>query len=84
MLRSVPTRWFELLVAREDLSNAVETLAGTLAVELETHSETTAPLSVPDIRAQLEEYAQHPSQVINESCLSALDTNVYWQEFMTK
>lgn len=58
MLRSVPTRWFELLVAREDLSNAVETLASTMAVELDTHSETTAPLVVPDIRAQLEEYAQ--------------------------
>ncbi|MDH3414436.1 MAG: hypothetical protein OEM98_18380, partial [Gammaproteobacteria bacterium] len=58
MLRSVPTRWFELLVAREDLSKAVETLAGTLAVELEAHSETTAPLMVPDIRAQLDEYAQ--------------------------
>lgn len=58
MLRSVPTRWFELLTAREDLSAAVETLAGTLAVELETHSETTAPLAVPDIHTQLEEYAQ--------------------------
>lgn len=57
MLRSVPTRWFELLTAREDLSAAVETLAGTLAVELETHSETTAPLAVPDIHVQLEEYA---------------------------
>jgi V/A-type H+-transporting ATPase subunit I len=58
MLRSVPTRWFELLVAREDLSKAVETLAATLAIELETQSETTAPLAVPAIRAQLEEYAQ--------------------------
>ncbi len=57
MLRSVPTRWFELLTAREDLSAAVETLASTLAVELETHSETTAPLAVPDIHVQLEEYA---------------------------
>ncbi len=58
MLRSVPTRWFELLTAREDLNAAVETLAGTLAVELETHSAATAPLAVPDIHAQLEEYAQ--------------------------
>ncbi len=57
MLRSVPTRWFELLTAREDLSAAVETLAQTLAVELEAHSETTAPLAVPDIHLQLEEYA---------------------------
>ena len=57
MLRSVPTRWFELLTAREDLSAALETLAQTLAVELETHSETTAPLAVPDIHLQLEEYA---------------------------
>lgn len=56
MLRSVATRWFELLTPREDLSAAVETLAGTLVIELETQSETTAPLSVPDIDAQLEEY----------------------------
>ncbi len=57
ILRSVPTHWFELLTAREDLSAAVEALASTLAVELETHSETTAPLAVPDIHVQLEEYA---------------------------
>lgn len=58
MLRSVPTRWFELLTSRQELSTAVETLAGTLAVELETQSETSLPLSVPDVDAQLEEYGR--------------------------
>ncbi len=57
MFRSVPTRWFELLTTREELARAVETLASTRAVELETHSGATAPLAAPDLRARLEEYA---------------------------
>ncbi len=55
-LRPVPARWFELLTAREDLTLAVETLARTGAVELETHSETATPLVLPDLRGRLEEY----------------------------
>jgi Archaeal/vacuolar-type H+-ATPase subunit I len=61
-LRPQPARWFELLTAREDLTLAVETLARTGAVELETHSETATPLVLPDLRGRLEEYnrlAQH-------------------------
>lgn len=61
-LRPRPARWFELLTAREDLTLAVETLAHTGAVELETHSETATPLVLPDLRGRLEEYnrlAQH-------------------------
>lgn len=55
-LRPTPARWFELLTAREDLTLAVETLARTGAVELETHSETATPLVLPDLRGRLEEY----------------------------
>ena len=61
-LRTVPARWFELLTARDDLTMAVETLARTDAVELETHSEATTRLTMPDLHNQLEEYnrlAQH-------------------------
>jgi len=55
-LRPQPAHWFELLTAREDLTLAVETLARTGAVELETHSETATPLVLPDLRGRLEEY----------------------------
>lgn len=55
-LRPAPARWFELLTAREDLTLAVETLARTGAVELETHSETATPVILPDLRGRLEEY----------------------------
>lgn len=55
-LRPVPARWFELLTARDDLTLAVETLARTGSVELETHSEATTPMILPDLHDRLEEY----------------------------
>ena len=55
-LRTVPALWFELLVARDDLTAAVEALARTGSVELETHSEPTTRMRLPDLHDRLEEY----------------------------
>ncbi|WP_303901500.1 V-type ATPase 116kDa subunit family protein [Thiohalomonas denitrificans] len=55
-LRPVPARWFELLTWREDLTRAVEALARTNRVELDTRSETAIPIMLPDLQQHLEEY----------------------------
>ncbi len=55
-LRPLPARWFELLTARDDLTGALEALARTDSVELETHSDTTTPLSIADLRDRFDEY----------------------------
>lgn len=55
-LRPIPARWFEILIARDDLVAAVEALARTGDVELETHSETTQRAMMPDLRDRFEEY----------------------------
>ncbi|MEJ2508386.1 MAG: V-type ATPase 116kDa subunit family protein [Gammaproteobacteria bacterium] len=57
-LRPVPARWFELLTARDDLAAALEALARTDSVELESHSDTTTQLVLPDLQGRLEEYNQ--------------------------
>lgn len=55
-MRSVPARWFEILTARDDLSMAVEALAHTGNIELETRSETTRQAAMPELRDRMEEY----------------------------
>jgi len=55
-LRPVPARWFEVLVATEDLVTAVETLAKTGDVELEVYSETTQRVSMPNLRDRFASY----------------------------
>ena len=57
-LRSVPTRWFELLTARDDVALTMECLSHTGAVQLETNSEITARLPLPDLRGRLDEYGE--------------------------
>ncbi len=49
-MRPVPARWFEVLIATDDLVKAVETLARTGDVELEMYSETTQRVSMPNLR----------------------------------
>jgi V/A-type H+-transporting ATPase subunit I len=56
MLRPLPTRWFEMLVAREELTAAVGVLAATGRVELENRSDAQPPLYLPRLRASLDEY----------------------------
>jgi V/A-type H+-transporting ATPase subunit I len=56
MLRPASARWFELLTACDDLALAVETLAKTGAVELETYSETTTRQTLPDLHDGLDRF----------------------------
>ena len=55
-LRPVAARWFEVLIATEDLVKAVEVLARTGDVELEVYSETTQKVSMPNLRDRFESY----------------------------
>ena len=55
-MRPVPARWFEVLVATEDLVKGVEALARAGDVELEVYSETTQRVSMPNLRDQFADY----------------------------
>jgi len=57
-LRPVSARWFELLTTRDDLTVAVETLARTGRVELETQSGIEARFTMPDLHQRMEEYSR--------------------------
>ena len=55
-LRPVPARWFELLTTREDLVRALEILAHTGKIQLETRSRSTRQAIMPDLRDRFEEF----------------------------
>ncbi|MDH5324655.1 MAG: hypothetical protein OEZ68_07815 [Gammaproteobacteria bacterium] len=55
-LRSTSTRWFEILVAKEDLLKVVDALARSGKVQLEITSEITRHAAIPDLRDRMEEY----------------------------
>ncbi|MDH3561072.1 MAG: ATPase [Gammaproteobacteria bacterium] len=55
-IRPAAARWFELLTTREDLTLAVETLAATGSIELETRSGMRKEVSLQDLQAPMEEY----------------------------
>ncbi|MGK7296338.1 MAG: ATPase [Candidatus Wenzhouxiangella sp. M2_3B_020] len=58
MLRTVPARWFELLVPRSSVSRALEALAETGLVQLDSPSQSDeAFLSVPSLEEPLERFA---------------------------
>ena len=58
MIRPRPARWFELLVARDDATLALEALAGTRAVELEARPTAVLPAALADIRPLLLQFAE--------------------------
>jgi V/A-type H+-transporting ATPase subunit I len=58
MIRPTPARWFELLVARDDATLALEALAGTRAVELEARPTAVLPAALADIRPLLQQFAE--------------------------
>ncbi len=58
MIRPRPARWFELLVARDDATLALEGLAGTRAVELEARPTAVLPATLADIRPLLQQFAE--------------------------
>lgn len=55
-IRPEHARWFELLTTREDLTTAVEVLAATGSIELETQSDTHAVVNLQDLHERMEEY----------------------------
>ncbi|MGD2113393.1 MAG: V-type ATPase 116kDa subunit family protein [Gammaproteobacteria bacterium] len=55
-LRPARARWFELLTTRDDLTLAVEALAGTGSIELETHSGTQTVLSLQNLQQRMEAF----------------------------
>jgi V/A-type H+-transporting ATPase subunit I len=55
-LRPATARWFELLVARDELGVALQRLAATGEVELQAHSDTSAATLLPVLRAAVDEY----------------------------
>lgn len=57
-LRPQTTRWFELLVIRDDLTAALEVLARSARVELQSHGATHVPHVTSETREMLEEFDQ--------------------------
>jgi V/A-type H+-transporting ATPase subunit I len=55
-LRPAQARWFELLISRDELGVALQSLAATGAVELQAHSDTAAATLLPVLRAAVDEY----------------------------
>ncbi|MFI4896187.1 MAG: hypothetical protein ACHP9W_07685, partial [Steroidobacterales bacterium] len=55
-LRPATARWFELLIARDELGVALQRLAATGEVELQAHSDTSAATLLPVLRAAVDEY----------------------------
>jgi V/A-type H+-transporting ATPase subunit I len=58
MIRPRPARWFEILAARDDATQALEALATTGAVELEARRAAVLPAALADLRPQLAEFAE--------------------------
>ncbi len=57
-IRPQAARWFELLTPREELAKALECLAETRAVELQTHNQPEHALELPGLPKALEEYGE--------------------------
>jgi len=57
MIRPRPARWFELLVARDDTTRALEALAATGAVELEARTAALPP-SLAELRPFMQQYGE--------------------------
>jgi len=58
-MRPQAARWFELLAPREELTKALECLAETRAVELQTHSQPAQALELPGLPQALEEFGEY-------------------------
>jgi len=55
-LRPAAANWFELLVLRDDLAVAMDALAKSRRVELQSHGQARAPMLMPECRGLLEAY----------------------------
>ncbi len=55
-LRPAPASWFEMLLLRDDLTTAIDALARSSKVELQSHGESPASLLVHECRDMLAEF----------------------------
>jgi V/A-type H+-transporting ATPase subunit I len=55
-LRPTMAKWFELLIERDELATALRRLADSGEVELQAHSDTSAAVLLPALRAAVDEY----------------------------
>ena len=55
-LRPAAAHWFEVLVLRNDLTVAIDALARSSKVELQSHGESCTPLLMPECREMLAEF----------------------------
>ena len=55
-LRPASANWFEVLVLRDDLTAAIDALARSSKVELQSHGESKTPLLMPECREMLGEF----------------------------
>lgn len=72
MMRPQPARWFEILVARDDVARLLEALAATGATELEARNATGLPGTLADLTPLLRTYADLAQRYHGywpESCL---------------
>ena len=58
MIRPKPARWFELLVARDDATLALEALAGTGMIELEARPSAALPAALADLRVPMQQFSE--------------------------
>jgi V/A-type H+-transporting ATPase subunit I len=56
MLRPATASWFELLTSREELGAALDCLAATGLVQLQSYSRSESKLALPDLRVTLVEF----------------------------
>ncbi len=64
-LRPATAKWFELLIARDELEWALHSLAATGTVELQARSDTSATALLPMLRTAVDEY-KHLAQRYGE------------------
>jgi len=62
MLRSLPARWFEVLVAHDDAARALEALAATGAVELELHPGPRSSAPLAELKPLLDQFTELATQ----------------------
>ncbi len=62
MLRPVPARWFQTLVAQDDAAPALEALARTGAIELEVKPAAAAMVPVTELKGPLDAYNELAQQ----------------------
>ena len=57
-IRPVRTRWFEMLVSHEELTDTMESLASTGCIELEVYDYEREQMDLQDIKHRLHEYTR--------------------------